>query len=61
MIEIEFIRDYKRCYKKGRRKKVHPHFAKDLIDLGFAKALSAPPKNKMVERAEKEKRSYYVG
>jgi len=52
MVEIEFIRDYKECYKKGDRKSALPHFAAVLIDLGYAKALSKPPKNKMVERPQ---------
>lgn len=55
MIPIEFLKDYKSCYKKGDRKDALPHFAKVLIDLGIAKRLDRPPKHKMVERAEKEK------
>lgn len=55
MVEIEFIQDYKNCYKKGDRKSALSHFAAALIDLGYAKALSKPPKNKMVLKPEKEK------
>ena len=55
MIEIEFIKDYGTCHKKGDKWNAQPHFAKVLIDLGFAKALSGPPKNKMIEKADKEK------
>ena len=55
MIEIEFIKDYKTCHKKGARWNAQPHFAEVLIDLGFAKVLKKPNRNKMVECAEKEK------
>jgi hypothetical protein len=55
MVEIEFIQDYKNCHKAGSRFNAQPHFAEVLIDLGYAKALKMPPKNKMIEAAEKEK------
>lgn len=61
MIEIEFIKDYKTCHKKGSKFMAQAHFAKVLIDLGYAKALNRPPKHKMVEQAEKAKRHYFVG
>jgi len=51
MIEIEFIQDYKNCYKKGDRKSAQPHFAAVLIDLGYAKAILKPPRHKMVTEA----------
>lgn len=55
MIEIEFIRDYKECYKVGSTKLVQAHFAKVLITLGYAKAINRPPRHKMVEAAPMEK------
>ena len=57
-MEIEFIKDYKTCHKKGARWNAQPHFAKVLIDLGFAKAIDRPPHHKMIEHAEKEKHLY---
>ena len=54
-MEIEFIKDYKICHKKGARFDAQPHFAKMLIECGYAKAIDRPPKHKMVERAEKNK------
>lgn len=60
MIKIEFIQSFK-CYKKGDTKEVQPHFAKVLIDEGFAKAVDVPQKHKMIEEPKKEKRHYFVG
>ena len=54
-IEIEFVKDYKNCHKAGSRFNAQPHFARTLIDLGFAKAVDSPPKHKMVERPEVKK------
>jgi len=61
MVKIEFIQDFKSCYQKGDIREVQPHFAKALIDGGYAKAIGRPKKHKMIERPEKEKRHYYVG
>ena len=58
MIEIEFIKDYKTCHKKGARWNAQPHFAEVLIELGFAKAIKKPNRHKMIERPEKEKQYY---
>lgn len=54
-VEIEFVKDYKTCHKKGSRFMARPHFAKVLIDLGYAKAVNRPPKHKMIEEPEKAK------
>lgn len=55
--EIEFIKDYGCCWKKGDRfrQSGRPQFAAVVIKLGYAKAVSEPPKNKMVKRPEKNK------
>ena len=55
MVEIKIIREYRNCYKVGDTKLVQPHFAAVLIGLGYAKAMKKPPKNKMIEKPEKEK------
>ena len=55
MMVVEFIKDYKTCHPKGSRFDAQPHFAAMLIECGFAKAISGPPKNKMVGAAEKNK------
>ena len=55
MIKIEFIQDFKSCYKKGDTRTVHLHFAKVLIDGGLAKAVGVPEKNKMVQEPMREK------
>ncbi|MBL7084336.1 MAG: hypothetical protein ISS41_12005 [Candidatus Aminicenantes bacterium] len=60
-MEIEFIKDYKTCHKAGSRFDAQPHFAKMLIEDGYAKAVSGPPRNKMVERPEKKKGYYNFG
>lgn len=54
MIEIEFIQAFK-CRKKGDTEKVLPHFAKVLIEQGFAKAVNMPPRHKMILKPIKEK------
>jgi len=54
-MQIEFIKDYKTCHKAGSRFDAQPHFAAMLIECGFAKAVSGPPKHKMVEAAERNK------
>jgi hypothetical protein len=54
MIEIEFIKSFK-CYEEGDTKRVHLHFAKVLIDQGFAKAVNAPKKHKMIGQPVMEK------
>lgn len=60
-IEVEFIKDYKTCHKAGSRFMAQPHFARVLIDGGYAKAVKKPPKHKMIEEAPEEKRHYYTG
>ena len=54
---IEFTKDWTSCWKKGDRfrRDSRPQFAAVLIEAGYGKALKMPPKNKMIETAEKEK------
>jgi len=54
---IEFTKDWTTCWKKGDRFKRNsrPQFAAIVIATGYGKALSRPPRNKMIEAAEKEK------
>jgi len=54
---IEFIKDWPCCWKKGNRfsRTSRPKFATTVIEAGYAKAVSKPSKNKMVEKPEKEK------
>ena len=59
MIWIELLRDYKCGWKKGDRRDVLPHFAKTLIDLGFAKAIDKPAKDKMI-KTPRIKKHYHV-
>jgi hypothetical protein len=54
-IEIEVVKEYRCCWKVGMRRKVSADFAHVLIENGFAKMISEPPRHKMVERPEKEK------
>ena len=51
-VEVEFLKDYKTCHKKGTRFVAQPHFARVLIDLGYAKAVEKPAKHKMIEKPE---------
>ena len=60
MTKIEFLQDYK-CHKKGDTRRVQPHFAKVLIEQGFAKAVDVPARHKMIEKPPREKRHYFVG
>jgi len=54
-VEIEVVKEYRCCWKVGMRRKVSADFAHVLIENGFAKMISEPPRHKMVERPEKEK------
>ena len=58
---VEFIKDYKTCHKKGSHFDAQPHFAKMLIEDGFAKAIDKPPKDKMMKNPEKKKGYYHLG
>ena len=60
-MKVKFLKDWKDCHKKGSVFDATPHFAKMLIETGFAKAVDSPPRHKMIEKPEKEKRYYYVG
>lgn len=54
---IEFTKDWTSCWKKGDQfnRASRPQFAAVVIEAGYAKALKRPPRNKMIEAAEKEK------
>ena len=54
MIWIRFKKSYK-CYEKGDTKKAMPHFAQVLIDLGYAKRIKAPRRDKMMREPVMEK------
>lgn len=54
MVRIEFIEPYK-CYERGDTKNVMDHFAKVLIDLGYAKRIRSPRQDKMMREPVKEK------
>lgn len=60
-MRIEFLKDWKDCNRKGDTREVAKHFGAVLIETGFAKAVGSPPRHKMIESPEKEKRHYYVG
>lgn len=49
MVYIELLKDYKCCWKKGDQRDVLAHFAKVLIDQGFARAIDKPNKDKMIK------------
>jgi len=55
MIKVEFLRDYKCCWKKGDTRKVLPHFAAVLIENGIAKRVREPKKDKMIKNPPMEK------
>ena len=57
---VEFIRDYK-CFKEGEKGEVSRAYALALEQAGHAKRLDKPPRHKMIEHPEKEKRHYYTG
>jgi len=48
MPKIEFLKDWKDCHRKGSVFDATPHFAKVLIETGYAKAVSKPPRHKMI-------------
>ena len=54
MIRIEFIKVFK-CYEVGYTRNAMTHFAKVLIDLGYAKAIKAPRRDKMMREPVKDK------
>jgi len=49
MITVEFLRDYKCCWKAGDTREVTDYFGDVLIEAGVAKRVDAPTKNKMVQ------------
>ena len=55
MIKVEFLEDYKCCWKKGQVGNVLPSFAEIVIGAGIAKRLDAPGRHKMVEAPQKKK------
>ena len=54
---IEFTKDWTSCWKVGDRfrRASRPQLAAAVVKAGYAKAIKMPPKNKMVEAADKEK------
>jgi hypothetical protein len=36
MVEIEIVKDWKSCWKKGMKREVQDHFAAVLLELGYA-------------------------
>ena len=61
MPKIEFLKDWKDCHAKGSVFDATPDFAAILIETGYAKAVSKPPRHKMITSPPKEKRHYHVG
>lgn len=55
MKTVEFLEDYKCCWKKGDVGDVLPGFADVIIAAGIAKAVDEPPQHKMIESPEKKK------
>jgi len=55
MVKIEFLEDFQCCWKKGDVGEVLDRFAHAMIEQGIAKAVKAPPKNKMVSGSPKNK------
>jgi hypothetical protein len=56
MPKVEFLTDYNPpCWKRGDTRDVAPHFARVLIDLGVAKLVKEPPRDKMISEAKKAK------
>ena len=55
MVKVEFLEDYKCCWKKGDVGNLLPSFAEVVIDARIAKRLDAPQKHKMVKSPEKAK------
>jgi len=54
-VEVEIVRDYKNCYRVGMKKIVPRHFAKVLIDLGYAVKSKRAERNKMIAEPVMEK------
>jgi hypothetical protein len=61
MPKIEFLKDWKDCHAKGSVFDATPDFAAILIETGYAKAVSEPPRHRMITTPPKEKRHYHVG
>ena len=55
MITVEFLEDYKCCWKKGDVGTILPGFATVVIDAGIAKEVEKPERHKMIEHPEKKK------
>lgn len=60
-MKVEFLEDWKDCHKKGSVFDATPDFAKVLIETGYAKSVSEPPRHRMITSPPKEKRHYHVG
>jgi len=55
MPKIKFLKDWKDCHRKGSVRDVTADFAEVLIETGFAKAVSEPPRHKMIMKPIREK------
>ena len=55
MPKIEFLKDWKDCHKKGSVFDATPGFATILIETGYAKSMSEPPRHKMIMKPIREK------
>jgi len=55
MVEVEFIQDYKCCWKKGDRREVQDHFAYVLIEQGIAKKIERQDKKSEAFWEERKK------
>jgi len=54
MIEIEFLQDYKCCWKKGQRRAVTFDFAYVMLDLGIARAVDGTTAEDLERRIEEK-------
>lgn len=49
---VEFLRDYKCCWKEGDVGEVSLQFGTVVVEAGYAKAVDSPRKHKMVLRPQ---------
>jgi len=55
MVKVVFLKNFGCCHKKDEVFNTYEHIAQKWIQQGVAKWFKEPPKNKMVEMAEKAK------
>ena len=55
MIKVEFLEDYKCCWKKGQVGNLLPSFAQIVLEAGIAKRVIEPQRHKIVESPQKAK------